>query len=127
MGLMVAGAVFVAMFIDRLDSRWRWAWGVITFLPLAACIVRGAPIDWFAPYRVAPLPPLRSCGNEPIEYGTRPAREEYRKAARTMSPIFGAVAGLRYAVNRSPEGMHSLMSRIVPERAAATTQPARLH
>jgi hypothetical protein len=124
--LTVALVVIVAMFIDRLDTRWRWAWGVITFLPLAACLVRGAPIDWFAPYRIAPMPPLRICGNEHIEYGTRPAREEFRKAARTLSPIFGAVVGVRYAVNRSPEGMHSLMSRIVAERAGATPQPVRL-
>jgi hypothetical protein len=100
---------------------------VITFLPLAACVVRGAPIDWFAPYRAAQLPSIRICGNQPIEYGTRPAREEYRQAARTMSPIFGAVAGLRYAVNRSPEGMHSLVSRIVAERVAATPPPVRVH
>lgn len=125
--LIVALAVMVAMFVDRLDFRWRWAWGVITFLPLAACMVRGAPIDWFAPYRAGQLPPIRICGNQPIEYGTRPAREEYREAARTMSPIFGAVAGLRYAVNRSPEGMHSLMSRIVAERVAATPPPVRVH
>jgi hypothetical protein len=44
-----------------------------------------------------------------------------------MSPIFGAVGGLRYAVNRSPEGMHSLMSRIVAERVAATPQTVRVH
>ncbi|MDQ6799241.1 MAG: hypothetical protein M3041_00225 [Acidobacteriota bacterium] len=125
--LIVALAVIVATFIDRLDLKWRWAWAVITFVPLAACVVRGAPIDWFAPYRVAQLPPLRICGNQPIEYGTRPAREEYRKAAQTMSPIFGAVGGLRYAVNRSPEGMHSLMSRIVAERAVATPPPVRVH
>src|SRR5438067_5816733 len=43
--LIVALAVIVAMFIDRLNSKWRRTWGVITFLPLAACIVRGAPID----------------------------------------------------------------------------------
>jgi hypothetical protein len=125
--LIVALVVIVAMFVNRLDLRWRWAWAAITFLPLAACIVRGTPIDWFAPYRVAQLPPLRICGNQPIEYGTRPAREEYRKAAQTMSPIFGAVAGLRYAVNRSPEGMHSLMSRIVAERVSSTPPPVRLH
>jgi len=125
--LTVALCVIVAMYVTRLDSRWQWAWGVITFLPLTACLIRGAPIDWFAPYRVAPMPPVRICGSEYIEYGVRPAREEYRHAARAMEPIFGAVAGLRYAVNRSPEGMHSLMSRIVAERASVTPPPIRLH
>ena len=125
--LTVALCVIVAMFVSRLDTRWRWAWGVITFLPLAACLVRGAPIDWFAPYRVATMPPLRICVSPHIEYGVKPAREEYHQAARAMEPIFGATAGLRYAGNRSPEGMHSLMSRIVAERASATPPPIRLH
>ncbi len=125
--LIVALVVLVAAFLDRLTPKWRVVWGVITFVPLAVCMVHGAPIDWFEPYRLPPLPPLRICGSEHIEYGTRPAREEYRHAARTMPPIFGAVAGLRYAAHRSPEGMHSLMSRIVAERAVATSQEIRLH
>src|SRR5205807_8496415 len=37
-----------------------------------------------------------------------------------------AVAGVRYATDRSPEGMHSLMSRIVAERAAGTPDEVRL-
>jgi len=125
--LTVALVVLVAAFIDRLTPKWRIAWGVITFVPLAVCVVRGAPIDWFAPYRVPAMPPLRVCGSQPINWGTRPARAEYRDAVKTMPPIFGAVAGLRYATDRSPEGMHSLMSRIVAERVAATPQQIRLH
>lgn len=124
--IIVALVVLVAIFFDRLTPKWRIAWGVITFVPLAWCLVRGAPIDWFDYYRVSPMPPLRICGTESIDFGKRPAREEYRQAARTMPPIFGAVAGLRYAVDRSPEGMHSLMSRVVVERATATPPPIRL-
>jgi hypothetical protein len=125
--LIVALVVIVAMFFDGLSAKWRIAWGVATFVPLGLCLVHGAPIDWFAPYRVPQMPPVRICGTRTIEYGTRPAREEYRQAARTMPPIFGAVGGLRYALDRSPEGMHSLMSRIVTERAFSTPPAIRLH
>ncbi|HMC21526.1 MAG TPA: hypothetical protein VKL19_06745 [Thermoanaerobaculia bacterium] len=127
MALIAALVVIAAAFFDRLSAKWRLVWGFITFLPLVLCVVHGTPIDWFSYYRVGAMPPLRICGSEHIEWGTRPAREEYRHAAHTMPPIFGAVAGLRYGVHRSPEGMHSLMSRIVAERAAATPQQIRLH
>ena len=111
--LIVALSVIAAMFLDRVSLKWRVIWGAITFVPLAACLVRGAPIDWFAPYRVPPMPPLRVCGTQLINYGSRPAREEFRMAARTMPPIFGAVGGLRYAV--------------VAERAFSTPPQIRLH
>ena len=125
--LTVALTVLAAAFIDRLTSKWRIAWGVITFVPLAICLIVGVPIDWFGPYRVAAMPPLaRICGTKPMDWGSHPAREEYRYAARnTLPPAFGAVAGLRYATDRSPEGMHSLMSRIVAERAASTPAEVR--
>ncbi len=126
MALVVALVVIVAIFVNVMSSKWRAAWAVITFVPLTWVVVHGTPIDWFAPYRAAAMPPLRVCGSKPIDWGTRPAREEYRQAARTMPPIFGAAAGLRYALDRSPEGMHSLMSRVVAERAAATPAPIRL-
>lgn len=126
MALIVTLVVVAAVFFNSLGSKWRVAWAVITFVPLAAVVVRGTPIDWFALYRVPRMPPLRICGTKPIDWGTRPAREEFREAAQTMQPIFGAVAGLRYGENRSPEGMHSLMSRIVAERAAAVPPPIHL-
>lgn len=125
MALIVALVVIVAVFFNAMPPKWRAAWAVITFIPLAWVVVRGTPIDWFAPYRVPRMPPLRICGTRTIDWGTRPAREEFREAARTMPPIFGAVAGLRYAVHRSPEGMHSLISRIAAERAAVT--PPNIH
>ncbi len=124
--LIVALAVVAAFFIDALSWKWRKAWAVITFVPLGWCLIRGAPVDWFAPYRLLPMQALRICGSATIDWGTRPAREEYRDAARAALPIFGAAAGLRYAANRSPDGMHSLMSRVVAERIAATPPPLRL-
>jgi hypothetical protein len=125
MALTVALAVLVAAYIDLLARKWVIVWGVITFIPLALCIVHGTPIDWFAPYRLPPMPSLRVCSSRNIEFGTHPARSEYRTAAHTMPPIFGAAGGLRYVTDRSPEGMHSLMSRIVAERAALTAPAIR--
>jgi hypothetical protein len=125
--MTVALTVLVAAFVDRLTNRWRVVWGVITFVPLAICIVLGAPVDWFAPYGIAQMPPLpRICGTKPMDWGSHPAREEYRyAAANTLPPVFGAVAGLRYATDRSPEGMHSLMTRVVAERAMSTPLEVR--
>jgi len=125
--LTVALSVLVAAFVDGLTTRWRVVWGVITFVPLAVCLIHGAPIDWFAPYEAAPAPPIRLCDSARIDWGTHPAREEYRFAAKTVFRIFGAVGGFRYAANRSPEGMHSLMSRVVAERVASTPDAICLH
>src|SRR5207248_10093788 len=50
-------------------------------------------------------------------------RADYRMRARRLDPIFGAVAGIRYVLNRSPDGMHSLLSRIAAERFEATRNP----
>jgi hypothetical protein len=125
--LTIALVVLVAAFFDRLSARWRTAWGVITLFPLAICIIRGAPVDFFSFYRVGPMPPLaRICGTKTIDWGSHPARQEYRDAVHTLPPVFGAVAGVRYATDRSPEGMHSLMSRVVAERAAGTPADVRL-
>ena len=121
--LTVALVVLVAAFVDRLTRKWRIAWGVVTFVPLAAFAIHGAPIDWFAPYRVPQYPrPIRICYRSGTvgPFGHRPAREEYRDAARVIPPIFGAVGGIRYATDRSPEGMLSLMTRFVAERIDAT-------
>jgi len=120
--LTVALVVIVAAFLDRVTPRARMIWAAVTFIPLAIVMVLAAPIDWFAPYRVAALPPIaRICGTQPLDWGSHRARDEYRyAAAHTLPPVFGAVAGLRYGTDRSPEGMHSLMSRVVAERVAST-------
>jgi len=125
--LTVALVVLVAGFVDRVSPRASLIWAAVTFIPLAIVIVLGAPIDWFSPYRIPALPPVgRICGTKPLEWGSHPAREEYRfAAAHTLPPVFGAVAGLRYGTDRSPEGMHSLMSRIVAERAATVLPDVR--
>jgi hypothetical protein len=47
-------------------------------------------------------------------------RQGYRERARRLEPLFGATAGLEYVLNRSGDGMHSLLSRIAAERFATT-------
>lgn len=97
-----------------------WAW--VTLAPLAAWAVFTIPIDWFAPYRVAPRAPQRVVMPQPAG-GQAVDRGDYRERARRLDPIFGAVAGVKYALNRSPDGMHSLLSRIAAERWASTHNP----
>jgi hypothetical protein len=118
--LVVALVVLIASYYER--TRFKRAWLVVTLVPLLFVAVRALPIDWFAPYRVAPVVPRRVHIVSQID-GTQPAREEYRAGARHLDPLFGAVAGLRYAVVRSPDRMHSILSRIVVDRFRAA--PAR--
>lgn len=53
------------------------------------------------------------------------ARDEYRMRAFAPGPVFGAVHGLHYAGDRSPEGMFSFFSRIVHERLDAVPFPLK--
>jgi hypothetical protein len=80
------------------------------------------PIDWFTPYRVTPQPTRRIFGSS-IGGGQSIDRDNYRERARRLEPLFGATAGLEYVLNRSGDGMHSLLSRIASERFAMTHNP----
>ena len=97
-----------------------WAW--ITLAQLAAWMVVTVPIDWFAYYRVPLRPPARVYAPPP-RGGQEVDRDDYRARAQRLDPIFGAVANLRYVLNRSPDGMHSLLSRIAAERFEFTHNP----
>src|SRR5262249_54006104 len=77
------------------------------------------PIDSFSFYRVPSQRPVRIY-MPPPRGGQEVDRHDYRLRARRLDPIFGAVAGLRYVLNRSPDGMHSLLSRIAAERFETT-------
>lgn len=121
--LVVALAVLAARYYD--ETRFKRAWLAVTFVPLLLTAFMALPIDWFAPYRVPPQGTRRvyiAGGPKP---GSLPAREEYRIRARRLEPLFGAVAGLRYVINPSPDGMHALRSRLVLERFNAVPQPVR--
>jgi len=91
----------------------------ITIVQLLVWAVLTIPIDRFAPYDVPPQP-ARRVVMTPLAGGQTPDRGEYRERARRLEPLFGAVAGLRYALDRSPDGMFSIRTRIAAERFAAT-------
>ncbi|HEX9161975.1 MAG TPA: hypothetical protein VF980_09750 [Thermoanaerobaculia bacterium] len=112
--LETALVVLIAEYFGR--TRWKREWTVITFLPLLWCAVRGIPIDWFAYYRVAPRPAVRVRAHGFAPPDSMNARTAYRIRARDLDWMFGAVAGLRYGVGRSPDLMHSVLSRTVAER-----------
>ena len=118
--MCVALIVLAAEFHRR--ARWRFEWALVTLVPLAAFAAFTLPIDWFAPYRVAPRAPVRVYAPPP-RGGQEVDRADYRERARRLDPIFGAVAGIHYVLNRSPDGMHSLLSRIAAERFEATHNP----
>jgi hypothetical protein len=114
--LVVALVVLSARYYER--SRWKRIWGPLTVVPLAVSAVVMTPIDLFGFYDVPPVTEQRvyRVGRSG---GQIPSRAEYRERAQRLEPLFGAVAGLEYAVNRSGDGMHSLLSRIAAERVAA--------
>ena len=132
--LVVALTVLSAQYFDRV--RWKRVWVLITFVPLLWTGIRALPIDWYRHYRVAngvvqasgpPSSGGTKAGGTPASHQVRrvyrqlasigrDVRDSYRRAARELAPLFGAVAGVEYALLRSPDNMHSLLSRIVAER-----------
>lgn len=113
--LVVALVVLIGAFYER--TRFKRAWLIITFVPLLYTTYRALPIDGFAPYRVTPRTLKgRVHLDSLIAAGALPAREEYRLRARHVEPSFGASAGIRYAIQQSPDRMHSTLSRIVVDR-----------
>lgn len=119
----VALVVLAAEFFDR--TRQKKLWAAITFIPLLYVGVRTIPIDWFAPYRVAPQPPVRVQVWNAAPDPHLGARAMFRKRARDLEWMFGAIAGRRYALGRSPDGMHSALTRTAVERFGVVSQPLK--
>ena len=115
---MCAALVVLAAAVQRRAQIWTW----ITLVPLAVFASFTVPIDAFSFYRVTPRLPMRAYAPPP-RGGQEVDRADYRLRARRLDPIFGAVAGVRYVLNRSPDGMHSLLSRIASERFESTHNP----
>ena len=112
--LSVALVVLIARYFDR--TRFRTVWAVVTLAPLVYVAVRALPVDWFRYYVVPPGPEIRVHQPSTIHPGVAPARVEYRARAAAREYMFGAVGGLRYGVGRSPDHMHSLLTRLVADR-----------
>ena len=116
----VALVALVAQYVH--ETRFKLLWTIVTFVPLIAWFIVLLPVDLFAPYDVAPVAPRRVV-MQPMPGGQRPDRAEYRERARRLEPLFGAVAGLRYALDRSPDGMYSMRTRATAERYMLTRNP----
>ena len=117
--LCAALVVLAAMFFERTKAKTLWL--ALTFVPLLLWAWVSVPIDWWAPYALAPQSPERIYV-APSMAGQVMSRGLYRSLAQRREPLFGATVGLRYVLNRSGEGMHSTLSRIVAERYAATNE-----
>jgi hypothetical protein len=117
---LVLCAAIVVLAADYFrQSKTPRIWTIVTFAPLLCWMMWMIPIDWFGPYRVEAHAPRRVFvptmpGGQAID------RDGYRERARRLEPLFGATAGLEYVLNRSGDGMHSLLSRIAAERFATT-------
>ncbi len=112
-----------ALVVLAAEVRRRWpVWTWITIVPLAVFASFTVPMDAFSHYRVALQPPIRVY-RTPLPGGQAVDRDDYRRRAQHLDPIFGAVGGIRYVLNRSPDGMHSLLSRIAAERFETTRNP----
>jgi len=121
----IAAVVLIGIYFEK--TRYRRLWAVVTLVPLVITAWRALPIDWFSAYDVrrAESPPLHRYVRSSIPIGVMPAREEYRKRAAGLEPLFGAVAGVRYAYVPSPDSMHSLLSRAALERFHAAPPPLK--
>ena len=108
-------AIVVLAAKPMTNRVWRW----IALVPAAMLALLTIPIDAFRPYITPQVQPARVF-LPPSPGGQDPSRADYRARAHRLEPMFGAVAGLRYGVTRSPDGMFALMSRAVAERFAMT-------
>ena len=124
--LIAALVVLCAAHFQDQNIRWKRVWMLVTFVPLAWVLSRALPIDSFRYYRTGKaVSPGRVYRPSTVPAGVMAAREEYRLRARALEPLFGAVAGLRYAVQASPDRMHSLRTRMVVERFAIGSERTR--
>ena len=119
--VMCAALVVLASEYVR-ESKTPRIWTIVTFAPLLIWMAFTIPIDWFGPYRVQQQP-TRRVFTPSMPGGQSIDRDDYRERARRLEPLFGATAGLEYVLNRSGDGMHSLLSRIASERFATTHNP----
>jgi hypothetical protein len=120
---IVMCAAFVVLAAEYVrESKTPRIWTIVTFAPLLVWMIFTIPIDWYAPYRVKPQA-SRRVFTPSMPGGQNLDRGDYRERARRLEPLFGATAGLEYVLNRSGDGMHSLLSRIASERFATTHNP----
>jgi hypothetical protein len=113
---IVMTAAIVVLAARFLENR---IWRLVTLIPVAIAAIVTIPIDLFAPYDAPQMQPMRVFAPR-SPGGQSPDRADYHARARRLEPTFGAVSGIRYAVDRSPDGMFSLGSRVAAERLQTT-------
>jgi hypothetical protein len=122
---LVLVAALLAFAVARMTApRERLLIVMLTLLPLGYWALRTIPLDWFAQYSFAPRSsPVRlahAVGEAIVlPSGADDIRIGYRLRYRRHDPLSAAVAGYRYALERSPDGMYSALSRFVQERFAS--------
>lgn len=125
--ILLFGALAVAVLVLAalpVDSRRTRALALLTMLPAALGAVFAMPIDTRSGWDRVPPPAeafpgeriVRIARPEDLNRGPESIRYRYRAAALAADPVWGAPFGLRYALDRSPDGMYSLLSRIAQER-----------
>ncbi|HVR42586.1 MAG TPA: hypothetical protein VMS56_04000 [Thermoanaerobaculia bacterium] len=126
LGALVAATSF-AIALTPVSRARAVLLATVTIVPLAAHAALAIPLDRLEPYRrppmlAEPLAGMRIAREiDPLlaNAGFDSARERYRAAAAAIDPVWGSAFGVRYALDRSPDGMYSLLSRIAHERFAA--------
>lgn len=128
---ILATVLAFSLRIERRSARLSIQLAV-TLVPLLYAIPRIAliaPTDLMAARNVleqklAGRRIWRPSEQESVEFTRPDMRQQYEYRAAMIDPISGAVHGVRYALNPSPEGMYSWLTRIVRDRA--TTAPGHL-
>lgn len=130
-GASLGAATLIALRITSPRRRWAVV-TFLTFLPLSYWAVRAIPIDFAEPYTTTPAllkgiesPIWRAEDQRALELPEPTARSRYRLAAALLDPLHAAASGASYTFDRSPDGMYSLLSRIVSERMAAAEPPLK--
>jgi hypothetical protein len=117
---LIAGAAVTLATLGCAAAGKRKAAVILHALLLGWWGLRTIPVDLAAPY-VQP-PALAGTVESRVFMARRSAaesgaREWYRAAAQRLEPVWGAAHGVSYALDRSPEGMYSFLTRIASERA----------
>ncbi len=114
--------VLSAIVYERSKEKRYWLLG--TFIPLLVWLPLNLFIDLYAPYGVPRVTPSEQrVVVQGLPGGQVASRTDYRLRAQHRDALFGMVAGLQYALTRSPDDMHSILSRIAIERWSTTKNP----
>lgn len=121
--IVLAAAVALPLYLLALapSRRARAALGAVTLGTAAILAIAAAPVDLARHYRERP--PAAPAGRIVRIVGAAPPRESaravYRAAAAAGEPVWASAFGTGYALEKSPDGMYSFLSRVVHERVRA--------